>query len=169
MSEKLQDLFDVINYIFLVIFSLEAVLKISCMGTDYFSDSWNFFDFFIVCLTCTTLILQYGNIMNIGSGTSILRVFRLGRVFRLINRAKSLRMIFNTFLITLPSLFNIGALLLLVIFIYTILGVELFAYIRLQENLTIDANFQTFFDSFITLLRVSTGEGWNFIQDDLLR
>jgi len=160
---------DVINYVFLAIFGGEAALKIICMGCNFFKDNWNCFDFFIVCLTCTTLILQQGNIMNIGSGTSILRVFRLGRVFRLINRAKSLRMIFNTFLITLPSLANIGCLLLLVIFIYSILGVELFAYIRLQKNLTVDCNFQNFGYSFITLLRVSTGEGWNAIQDDLVR
>jgi hypothetical protein len=78
-------------------------------------------------------------------------------------------MIFNTFLITLPSLANIGLLLLLIQFIYTILGVELFAYVKRQDNLTEDANFETFGSSFITLLRCATGEGWNFIMDDMIR
>ena len=160
---------DVINYVFLAIFGGEAALKIICMGCNFFKDNWNCFDFFIVCLTCTTLILQQGNIMNIGSGTSILRVFRLGRVFRLINRAKSLRKIFNTFIITLRSLATISVLLFLIIFIYSILGVELFAYIRLQKALDKNSNFQTFGNSLVTLMRMSTGEGWNFILDDLVR
>jgi hypothetical protein len=78
-------------------------------------------------------------------------------------------MIFNTFLITLPSLGNIGLLLLLLLFIYTILGSELYAYVKLGDSLHLDANFRTFSLSFITLFRVSTGEGWNFIMDDMLR
>jgi len=35
--------------------------------------------------------------------------------------------------------------------------------------MNVDANFETFGDSFLTLFRVSTGEGWNFIMDDMLR
>ena len=42
-------------------------------------------------------------------------------------------MIFNTFLITLPALGNIGMLLLLIAFIYSILGVELFAYVKFKS------------------------------------
>jgi len=87
------------------------------------------FDFVVIFITITTMIMTKTKIIDIGNSTSILRVFRLGRVLRLVNKADNLRMIFNTFLITLPSLANIGLLLLLIQFIYTILGVELFAYI----------------------------------------
>ena len=57
---------------------------------------------------------------------TIIRVFRLARIFRLIRRAKSLRIIFNTFVTTLPSIMNVGILLLLLQLVYTILGLELF-------------------------------------------
>jgi len=168
-SIETENLFEDINLIFLIIFCGEAVMKIYSMGGRYFKDSYNVFDFTIISITLTTMFLNFTKIVDLGNQTSILRVFRLGRVLRLINRAASLRMIFNTFLITLPALGNIGMLLLLIAFIYSILGVELFAYVKFQDNITIDANFATFSTSFMTLFRCSTGEGWNFIMDDMLR
>ena len=41
--------------------------------------------------------------------------------------------------------------------------------IKRGEHLTDNANYETFMGSFMTLFRVSTGEGWNFIMDDMLR
>lgn len=169
LSDTLVTTFKHCNNIFLVIFICEATLKISCLGTIYFHDSYNRFDFAIICLSITTQLLEVFNIIEGGNQASILRVFRLGRVLRLVNKAKSLRMIFNTFLISLPSLANIGLLLLLIQFIYTILGVELYSFLKRQENINQDANFEEFSSSFLTLFRVSTGEGWNFIMDDMIR
>jgi hypothetical protein len=94
----------------------------------YFSDSYNRFDFAIIVLSLTSKVLDAVGILGGSNQTSVLRIFRLGRVLRLINKASSLRMIFNTFLISLPSLGNIGLLLLLIQFIYTISGVELYSY-----------------------------------------
>ena len=58
-----------------------------------------------------------------GNVATIFRCARLGRVLKLINRAQNLRMIFNTFIITLPSLANIGLLLVIILFIYMVGGV----------------------------------------------
>ena len=48
---------EIINYVFMAIFTLEAILKIIAMKTAYFKDSWNLFDFTIVVLTLSILIL----------------------------------------------------------------------------------------------------------------
>lgn len=69
------------------------------------------------------------------------RAFRIGRIFRLITKAKFLRVIFNTIIITLPSLANVGALMILLLFIFAILGVQLFATVQLQSTLKSEANF----------------------------
>jgi hypothetical protein len=130
LSETKKLWFPVINYVLLVIFVGEATMKISCMGNKYFKDPYNVFDFTIICITLTTMLLEITQIVSLGNQTSILRVFRLGRILRLINKAQQLRMIFNTFLTTLPSLGSIGLLLLLIQFIYTILGVEIFAMLH---------------------------------------
>jgi hypothetical protein len=98
----------------MVIFVIEAILKLLCLGLSYFKDNWNNFDMLIMVMSMTTLALDKLNIVNLGSRASLLRIFRLGRLLRLIHRAKTLRIIFDTFLITLPSLANIGLLLFLV-------------------------------------------------------
>ena len=118
------------NYL-LIIFIIEALLKILCMETNYFRDNYNNFDVFTISLTLISKLLTTLNIIDLGNLATILRVFRLGRILRLINKAKSLRMIFNTFVISLSSLISIGLLLFLIQFIFTILGVELFAYVKL--------------------------------------
>lgn len=59
-------------------------------------------------------------------------------MFRLVQKAKYLKVIFTTFLVTIPSLANIGGLLFLLIFIYAVLGVSLFAPIKLQPDQELD-------------------------------
>jgi hypothetical protein len=71
----------------------------------------------------------------------VARAFRIGRIFRLITKAKFLRVIFNTIIITLTSLANVGALMILLLFIFSILGVQIFSTVKLQDTLNQDANF----------------------------
>lgn len=82
---------------------------------------------------------------------------------------KNLRILFNTFIDAIPQLTNVGALLFLFLFIYSVLGVFLFGKVKLQETLNVHANFQTFGTALLTLFRMSTGESWNFIMYDSAR
>jgi hypothetical protein len=139
------------------------------MGKNYFVDGYNRFDFTIICITILTKLLE--GTQSLSNKTSILRIFRLGRLLRLVARASYFRMIFTTFVITLPSLFYIGILLMIILYIYSVLGMEFFAFIKLQDNggLTSDSNFSSFDMCIITLFRAATGEGWNGIMDDMYR
>ena len=80
-----------------------------------------------------------------------------------------MRLIFNTFVVTIPSLANIGGLLTLLLYLYSILGVFLFAPVKLQEFLNVHANFEGFGIAFLTLIRMATGEAWNEIMKDAKR
>jgi hypothetical protein len=75
--------------------------------------------------------------------------------------------IFNTIIITLPSLANVGALLMLVLTIFAILGVQLFATVKLQSNYNEYTNFQNFGMALLTLLRIQTGENWPNVMVDV--
>jgi hypothetical protein len=86
-----------------------------------------------------------------------------------VKKAKSLKKIFTTFLITIPSLANVGGLLGLLLYMYSILGVFLFATVKIEGTLTKHANFQSFGRAFLTLLRCATGEAWNEIMRDTSR
>ena len=126
----------------MIFFVAEALLKIACLKWNYFKDSYNLFDF---CIVCTTIILQFLEFLTGEDHDYIIatRIFRLFRIFRLININKSLRMIFNTFIVTLPSIGNVGLLLLVIQLIFTILGVELFWMIEHQETLNENANYMS--------------------------
>jgi len=47
-SQEFGAMLDFTNYIFTVIFILEATLKLIAYGDTYFNNSWNQFDFFVV-------------------------------------------------------------------------------------------------------------------------
>ena len=67
---------------------------------------------------------------------------------------------------------SLGMLLILLIFIYSILGMQLFGYTTIngyQSALNYHANFQTFKNTFLLLIRCTTGEQWNSIMFDCAR
>ena len=161
---------EYLNYFFFGIFLIEAAVKILALGwKSYFSDPWNRFDFSIVVGTTIFILLMLTVGVDFGPQTTLIRAFRISRILRLVKRAKSLKIIFETFLVTIPALVNVGGLLLLFLYLYSILGVSLFADVKLHNNLNSDANFQSFWRSFLTLFRASTGEAWNAIMYDLAR
>lgn len=131
------------NYFFTVVFTVEAGIKLYAFTPyGYFSEGWNIFDFVIVLLSDITLVITLVGTASIGPKFStIARALRIGRIFRLIGRARFLRVIFNTIIITLPSLANVGALLMLVLTIFAILGMQLFATVKLQSTFNEYANF----------------------------
>ena len=90
----------------------------------------------------------------------MIRSFRILRILRLIKRAKSLKVMFNTFIVTLPAMGNIGGLLLILIYLYAILGVNLFADMKLVDPMNDAMNFQNFGNSFLVLIKLATGDGW---------
>jgi hypothetical protein len=56
---------------------------------------------------------------------------RIGRIFNYIKKNKNIKIIFETVLITIPALTNIGGLLMLFMYMFSVLGVFLFAEIQL--------------------------------------
>jgi len=101
----------------------------------------------------------------LGPQTTIIRSFRIARLFLLFKRNRALKGTFMTFLVTLPGMLNIGSLLLLIIFIYAILGVYLFADVKLNGELDQHANFMSVGTAFVTLVRALTGEEWPKIME----
>lgn len=140
------------------------MLKLIALGSRaYFRNKWNRFDFTIVC----GLIIGFGAQMivsdqllvaSISSIVSLSRIFRLVRLVRLV---RLLRTPFNTMLAVVPGMCNIGALLLLLFYVYGIIGMQLFGTIKFQGELNEQNNFQTIGQSMLKLLRFSTGENWN--------
>jgi hypothetical protein len=87
-------------------------------------------------------------------------------LFRLINKYKGLEALIATIQFSLPSLLNVFSLLLLIFFIYSILGAFIFGDITRGVIINDYTNFQNFGIAMISLFRISTGEDWNRIMFD---
>ncbi len=98
----------------------------------------------------------------------MVRIFRLFRVLRFVKAAKGIRKLLFALLISLPALFNVAALLFLIMFIYAIIGMNFFMNVKLQNSFTPNVNFQTFGKSFMLLFRVGTISGWNDVLEALM-
>ena len=152
------------NLFFVILFTIEAVLKIYGIGpVRYIQQGWNQFDFTLVVTSYIGLSIG----PSMGSITSLFRIVRTARLFRLIKMSKGLTALFQTLLVALPQVTNVMTLLLLVFFIFAVMGMNLFSSIRFNGGLNEHANFTSFGKSMLMLFRMATGESYNEIMHNL--
>ena len=156
---------EILNYIFAVIFNAEAILKILGFGHWYFTSNWwNVFDFVIVLGTNLGIIMR---IIGVGV-TSTITVIRMFRIMWIMWLTKTYGgMIVNTLINILPQVSNILTLLLLVLFIYSVLGLQLFSMVKTADSYNDFYNFQNILVAMALLFWCATGEDWNIVMFDL--
>ena len=113
--------------IFTFIFLFECVAKIIVMGfynhkNAYLKDSWNKFDFTIVLISLANFIpgADQGSLKS-------LRTARILRPLRSIGALKSMKILIQTMLKSIPGLFNVCVFLTFLFSIFAILGVNTLA------------------------------------------
>jgi hypothetical protein len=168
-SELTLGYIDLMSMLFNYIFIIEAAFKIYVFRLEYFSSGWNVLDFILVFDSIVNLLLR--QIMTfIGSffDISILRAIRVMRILRILKKAKSINRIFNLFLNSIPGVFNVAILYLITVFIYSVVGMSLFSFVKHQEIISEKWNFQNIQNSALILIRVTSGEKWNKIMHECL-
>ncbi|XP_066528429.1 calcium channel, voltage-dependent, L type, alpha 1S subunit, a [Hoplias malabaricus] len=130
-----------LEYIFLIIFTLECFLKIVAYGllfhTDaYLRNCWNILDFVIVTMGLFTIAVDFiNNIIGVeataeqkggGFDMKALRAFRVLRPLRLVSGVPSLQVVMSSILKSMLPLFHISLLVFFMVTIYAIIGLELF-------------------------------------------
>lgn len=110
-------LLDAMNVFFTIIFAFEMIVKMSGFGfKKYYSDAFNIFDCFIVVMSYVELLMPGDN-----SSLSVLRAFRLLRIFKIIKSWDSLRILLSTVLDSMTAITNLGVLIMLFLFISALL------------------------------------------------
>ena len=166
---------DKMNFVFSIIFLMEALLKIFSFGfKQYFYNPWNKLDFFVVVFSSIDLISSiFFNKKNFfASGDKILRsirVLRVTRIFKLVKAFDGLQNLLKTLFFSVPKILNILALVFLIFFIYTILGCLLFN--KIKTGIIIDdyINFKNYLYGMMTLFKVSTSDQWSLIMWDVTK
>ena len=64
---------------------------------------------------------------SMGATTSVIRGFRIMRIFRLVKASISMRLLIDTLMNILPQITNIMSLMGILLFIYAALGINLFS------------------------------------------
>ncbi|EPB80570.1 transporter, cation channel family protein [Ancylostoma ceylanicum] len=142
-------------------------LKIFADGLfGYLSDGFNLFDGGIVALSVLELF-QEGK-----GGLSVLRTFRLLRILKLVRFMPALRYQLVVMLRTMDNVTVFFGLLVLFIFIFSILGMNLFGckFCKVEERLLGGPskkcerkNFDTLLWALITVFQILTQEDWNMV------
>ncbi|XP_070704027.1 sodium channel protein type 4 subunit alpha B [Pempheris klunzingeri] len=159
-----------VNLVFIVIFTTECTLKIIALRQHYFAVGWNIFDFVVVILSIVGLLLADIIEKYFVSPTlfRVIRLARIGRVLRLIRGAKGIRTLLFALMMSLPALFNIGLLLFLIMFIFSIFGMSNFAYVKKEAMIDDMFNFETFGNSMICLFMITTSAGWDGLLSPIM-
>ncbi|XP_006869203.1 PREDICTED: sodium channel protein type 5 subunit alpha isoform X9 [Chrysochloris asiatica] len=159
-----------INLLFVAIFTGECIVKMTALRHYYFTNSWNIFDFVVVILSIVGTVLSDIIQKYFFSPTlfRVIRLARIGRILRLIRGAKGIRTLLFALMMSLPALFNIGLLLFLVMFIYSIFGMANFAYVKWEAGIDDMFNFQTFANSMLCLFQITTSAGWDGLLSPIL-
>jgi len=98
----------------------------------------------------------------------VVRIFRIGRILRLVKSAKGIRTLLFSLAVSMPALINIGLLLFLVMFIFAIFGMSFFMHVKHTNGIDDLFNFETFFQSMISLFQISTSAGWDGVLAGLM-
>ncbi|KAI6214212.1 hypothetical protein M3Y94_00241300 [Aphelenchoides besseyi] len=164
---QMDNILDILNLIFTGVFAFEALFKIIALNPkNYFGDRWNSFDFIIVLGSFIDII--YGK-LSPGSNIISINFFRLFRVMRLVkllSRGEGIRTLLWTFFKSLSALPYVALLIILLFFIYAVIGMQVFGKVALDDNTHIhrNNNFHTFPAAVLVLFRSATGEAWQEIM-----
>ncbi len=147
IADQFGDLMTLGNRIILAIFIVEALLKMLALSPKpqrYFKDGWNVFDF---------TIIVFSLVPATGAFAMIARLGRLLRVLRLISTIEDLRLIVAALVKSIPNVGHILMLMSIIVYIYAIVGYQLFH----QHD---PEHWRNIGIAVLTLFEIITLEGW---------
>ncbi|KAJ3067713.1 Cation channel sperm-associated protein 4 [Podochytrium sp. JEL0797] len=158
-SEQYSDVFYILDYSFLAIFVMEILFKWFYGFFQFWKSGWNVFDVVIV------LFSILGSHIPILSDTRVLRILRVLRAFRTLRSItilNGLQVVVQTIIDSIPDMLNIILLLLVIMFIWAVVGVTLFgtilpeAYGDLQSSM---------FTLFVMITQIGWLEDFDLLEE----
>jgi len=89
---------------------------------------------------------------------TIFRILRILRVVRLLQRFENIQVLLDSLILITPNILHVVMLLGLVMYVYALVGIYMFAKTSRREELDSKNNFSGLGRSFLVLVRYSTGE-----------
>ncbi|CAO3675097.1 unnamed protein product [Umbelopsis ramanniana] len=156
---------DYLYVAFIFCYLCEVLIKLIGLGwRKWIQNKWNRYDCVIVVCTITMCILRFTleNLwtQRIEQYLLVLVSMRLGQGF------SSLQTLFHAVQASLPSILNVSAIFMMVMCLFAMLFMEFFGLTKYGPYGTDHANFRSYGNSLLTLVRMTTGENWDFLMHD---
>ena len=190
-SDLQTDLLEIFNEFFTWIFFAEMIFKLIGLGfTNYRKDSYNVFDCVIVVISLVDWTISRIPNVEAGGALNAFRALRLLRMLKLSKSWKALAEILRKTSKSMKDISNFSLLLLLFVYIFALLGMELFANVALldeDENLVAGSeniqalvasgdyytfprdNFNNVGFALTTIFIIIMGEDWNWAMYQWVR
>jgi len=139
--------FEVVDQVFLIIFTVELAFQTFYRGLTLFLDGWLVFDFVIIVVSWSF------------SSVQIIRAFRIFRALRLVTRIKVMKNLVLAVFGVMPRMAAIGLLLFLIFYIFAVMFTQLFKNLY-KEGKTDQDYFSRLDATFFTLFQMMTLDAW---------
>ena len=177
-GSHIEKIYLVLDILFNAIFTAELILKLYALGAwksygAYFRSAFNCMDAFVVATSW--LIVFLGTALPIRS----LRVARILRPLRTVNRVQGLRIVVETIMSSIPAVGSVCLIGVAMLTLLSVLGMELFLGKMHRCTLTsavvttkseciaaggvwrkAEFNFDSFPEAFLSVFIVATGDNW---------
>lgn len=154
-NPNIQHTFDVLDFLCLMFFTLEILMQVIYRRWEMCNDPWLIFDFGIVMISWMSHSLEGG------------KAFRIIRALRIVMRMHDLKELVEALIICIPSIFAVGMLLMLILYIYGVMFTLLFEH--LYEDGYLDEDYFSRLDyTLFTLIQMMTMDNWSSITKQVM-
>ncbi len=144
IMDKFGAIIDQIDLIILGVFIVEILLKVFAYRLGFFKNAWNLFDLAVILIS----------VLPAANSFTVFRALRILRTLRLLKNMPKLRLIIESLLNAIPSIGWIAVLLMVIFYVFAVIGTNLFA-VGYPEW------FGTLGDTMFTLFQIMTLESWS--------
>ena len=154
-NPNIQHAFDILDFICLMFFTVEILMQFIYRRWEMCRDPWLSFDFAIVTVSWMSHSLEGG------------KAFRIIRALRIVMRMHDLKELVEALVTCIPSIFAVGMLLLLILYIYGVMFTLLFQ--NLYEDGYLDEDYFSRLDyTLFTLVQMMTMDNWSSITKQVM-
>ncbi|KAG9393235.1 Cation Channel Sperm Associated 3 CatSper3 [Carpediemonas membranifera] len=155
--------FDMMDAIYLAIYTVEFLLKIGATPIAYWKSGFNLFDFFVLIISYVQFAIEVfysGSLSNV-TYIRLIRAARAFRALRTVSFIPSLQTLVKAVLHTLFAVLNLAFLILLLDYVFAIAGYYIFGEIDTGDETN---HFASLAGAFVVLFGFITAESWqNFV------
>ncbi|MCE6998860.1 ion transporter [Saccharothrix sp. S26] len=151
LASSYGEVFDALDGAALGLFVLELAARLYAHGPRFFRDPWNCFDFVVVGVA----------LLPAAGPLSVVRALRVLRALRLVAMVPSMRRVVTALVRSIPGLLSLSGLLLLMLYVGSVVAINLF-------RASGDPRFGDLGATVLTLFQITTGDGWSDVMRDLM-